>query len=298
MNYSQLVDTLALLPNPEDYFQGMGEISFSPPHNILMFYRNTLSFIELHANSEFFYRHHRHIILLNTGIPIQLQLDSETIALDSQSFIFLFPYQYHRFIIDRQDGLSLIFISFEMDDDLFLEDFRYIPRYFDDNSIMLVKQSLDAFLNGDGRKLPYILGSLILDLASKKKTTIDSVRGKLKSNRLVSEICREIYKNKSCTIKELSHSMGYSESHLRKSFRKSMGISLGQYIIEVRLSAAMYNLSNSEQLVSNIAELAGYESVYSFSRAFKNYLGISPLDYRKGRKPPKGHFLEKRPHPR
>ena len=280
MNCTELARRFAVLPIPQDYFQGIGEVLFSPPYNILMFYRNRLSIRESDLKIRYPYRHYRHLLILNTGVPIQLQLDSENIDLDFHSCIIVFPYQYHRFMLTQKEGFSLIFISFEMSDDLFLESFRYLPLEFSEHSIQLANDALEAFLNNDNRKISLLLTSLLLDVTDCQKSVNEERRGKIHSGGMVGDICRQVSKHKSCTIKELSHKMGYSESYLRKAFKKSMGIPLGQYIIEVRLSAAMYYLTRSNQLISEIAELVGYDSVYSLSRAFKVHIGISPSAYR------------------
>ncbi len=39
-------------------------------------------------------------------------------------------------------------------------------------------------------------------------------------------------------------------------------------------------LANTEEQVSRIGELCGYESVYSLSRAFRTHIGIPPSTYR------------------
>lgn len=280
MNCSELSSSFANLPNPVDYFQGLGENFFSPPRNILFFYRNKIDATELQLHTDF---HYRNLLVLNTGDPVRIQLDGRLIYLDRQSFILIFPYQYHRFMVEKEEGLSLIFMSFEMSDSLYLESFRYMPKSFDENTMDLVNSSLEAFKSGDIMNLPFQAGALLADFANKDKIITDERFDRMKSSRLVSELCRRIYKNKSTNIKELSHKLGYSESYLRKSFRKVMGIALGQYIIEVRLTAAMYYLSTSERSVSEITELVGYDSIYSLSRAFKVHVGLSPSAYRQER---------------
>ncbi len=72
-----------------------------------------------------------------------------------------------------------------------------------------------------------------------------------------------------------------SVSHYTALFKKTMGVSPGQYIIQLRMDAACDLLSNSEFNVTQIASMLGFKDCYFFSRLFKNRMNISPLKYRK-----------------
>ena len=61
-------------------------------------------------------------------------------------------------------------------------------------------------------------------------------------NKLLEEITHEIITNKIFTVKELSSKLRLSEGYLRLFFKKMMQITLGTYIIEVRMN--MYPVSN------------------------------------------------------
>ena len=84
----------------------------------------------------------------------------------------------------------------------------------------------------------------------------------------------------SLTISDIARELGYSVSHLRAVFRDRLGVSLGRYMRESRLSEAAQLLQNSESNVSEIGERCGFESLYAFSRAFRKAYGIPPRAYR------------------
>ncbi|MDC7244026.1 MAG: helix-turn-helix transcriptional regulator, partial [Sphaerochaetaceae bacterium] len=71
-----------------------------------------------------------------------------------------------------------------------------------------------------------------------------------------------------------------SENYIRRFFKKKMGITLGSYIIELRISKSLFYLFKKEYLISEIAELCGYETIYSYSRAFKQIMKCSPKQFR------------------
>jgi len=86
--------------------------------------------------------------------------------------------------------------------------------------------------------------------------------------------------HRAVTIGDLAEELGYSVSHLRAVFRDRLGVSLGRYMRESRLSEAAKLLQNSEFNVGEIGERCGFESLYAFSRAFRKAYGLPPRSYR------------------
>ncbi len=82
-------------------------------------------------------------------------------------------------------------------------------------------------------------------------------------------------------IKSISAHLKMSESNLRLRFRKENGVSLGKYLQRLKLENAQYSLKNTQQSISEISTICGYDSVFSFSRFFKAKTGMSPLQWRK-----------------
>jgi AraC-like DNA-binding protein len=52
-----------------------------------------------------------------------------------------------------------------------------------------------------------------------------------------------------------------------------------EFLIETRLRVAQDLLLNSNNTIGEIAEITGYDSIYSFSRIFKQFHGLSPRDW-------------------
>lgn len=79
---------------------------------------------------------------------------------------------------------------------------------------------------------------------------------------------------------ELSRRLGYSESHLRRSFREVFGIGPGQYRDHRRLQRAALLLLRSDLQIIEISEQCGYKSHSVFTRAFNAHFGCPPRTYR------------------
>ena len=82
----------------------------------------------------------------------------------------------------------------------------------------------------------------------------------------------------------ISQNINISEVYLRKLFAAKYNISPKQYILDVRMQKAKRLLTESEYSISAIAEECGFSSVYSFSRAFKEKIALSPTEYAKKNK--------------
>lgn len=88
---------------------------------------------------------------------------------------------------------------------------------------------------------------------------------------------KEHYMEQELSVKTLAQHLFVTDTYLSASFKKSMGISLVQYITQCRLEKARELLRGGDQEVSKVALMVGYSDEYYFSRCFKKYFGISPF---------------------
>ncbi|GHT59963.1 hypothetical protein FACS1894109_16850 [Spirochaetia bacterium] len=71
-----------------------------------------------------------------------------------------------------------------------------------------------------------------------------------------------------------------SSRHLARCFQELYGKSPHEFLMETRLQAAKELLRNASNNISEVAERTGYDTIYSFSRAFKHFYGVSPREWR------------------
>ncbi|MBQ3028250.1 MAG: helix-turn-helix transcriptional regulator, partial [Lachnospiraceae bacterium] len=83
-----------------------------------------------------------------------------------------------------------------------------------------------------------------------------------------------------CSLKKLAEKTEYDYAYLSRIFRKIVGISYNTYVNHYRLSHACYLMENTDFSIIQCALESGYESVRSFNRNFKAYLGMTPTEYR------------------
>jgi AraC family transcriptional regulator len=82
-------------------------------------------------------------------------------------------------------------------------------------------------------------------------------------------------------LEKLSDIASYSPFHFQKEFKKMVGESPLQYVKRLRLEKTAHYLVIFPNLnISDIAAGSGFSSLSTFSRAFKDWFGLSPEAYR------------------
>ncbi|GAA3406835.1 exo-alpha-sialidase [Paenibacillus hodogayensis] len=80
-------------------------------------------------------------------------------------------------------------------------------------------------------------------------------------------------------LKEVSEVSGYSLPHLSRLFVKELGDNLRGFYTKRKWLKAMELLEEGSGTVTKVASMMQYESIHTFSRAFRKATGLSPLQY-------------------
>lgn len=82
------------------------------------------------------------------------------------------------------------------------------------------------------------------------------------------------------TIQELAIEAGMNRTKLQYGFKQLFGTSIYSYQVQLRMEKAKKLLEDSERPVKQIALLSGYNTISSFSAAFKKIFKLSPSQWR------------------
>ena len=85
------------------------------------------------------------------------------------------------------------------------------------------------------------------------------------------------------SLAELAAISALSISQFKVLFRRQTRMTLGRYLLMLRMEKARALLVNTDMPVNLVAEQTGYRDQSAFSRRFRSYHGMSPGKYKQGK---------------
>ena len=82
------------------------------------------------------------------------------------------------------------------------------------------------------------------------------------------------------TVEDLAKALYISRSHLSTIFKQKTGENLSQFIMRQKIEEAKKLLKTSKKSAIDIAFYLGFSSQSHFSRTFKEYVHMTPNEYR------------------
>ncbi|MFC1584385.1 helix-turn-helix domain-containing protein [Fibrobacterota bacterium] len=270
------------IPSPRSYFKGISSVQFELPKNLIVFHRHRSRDLgkELHF-------HHRFVLIINLETAGKVVIDSRIFDFGPGYALLIFPHQYHHYLDIDSTSINWLCITFEIYDTTPLEPMRNSQLELSNPCYVYLQHLLDNYHHKENVKnnnfiqMFLLAGLILMELLNNCSRTAS--RRYFSRSSLIDRVNGYIWKNigRQIKLEKIAKSFSLSESHLRYLFRKKMGISIGVYIKQLRINRARSFLISSSLNVSEIAYRCGYDSLYSFSRAFKKCTGTSPLSYKK-----------------
>ncbi|WP_028306999.1 response regulator [Desulfitibacter alkalitolerans] len=118
-----------------------------------------------------------------------------------------------------------------------------------------------------------LLSDMVLTITEHKKDRTQQVI------HVVKEYIDDNYADSSLSLNQVADYIGISSFYLSKCFKKVEGINFKEYLIKVRINRAKHLMRVEKKTVQEAAFAVGYTDPNYFSRAFKNYVGVSPKEY-------------------
>lgn len=128
-----------------------------------------------------------------------------------------------------------------------------------------------------------LLNLILLDIIRRKNQYLPQSDSK-KSNSIAQQVALFIHLHyrEQLTLKDISSHFSYTHNHLSKLFQNTFNMSITQYLCKTRLEQAEKLLLCSDLTVTEISNEAGFPSISTFFRVFKQQRGISPKEFQRG----------------
>ena len=162
------------------------------------------------------------------------------------------------------------------------------PHYFKLRSNEELNVILNSIVSGfAGRNIPLLrikVLELLLFLSSPDTTDLKELPAYLNKKNVA--LAKAVYAaltqdlSRHLTLEQLAAEFDSGITSLKKSFKSVYGISVYQYLKDLRLQEAQRQLRETDLSVSSIAFSVGYANSSKFSSSFKAKFGISPTMYR------------------
>ncbi len=128
------------------------------------------------------------------------------------------------------------------------------------------------------------------EMLAKVQTKLDKERKKAQIQNLVdqgqrSELEEAIHArlaDSELSLKSLAFQLGFSSSYLSVLIKKELGLPFQDYLIQERMKKAKLLLLTTDLKIYEIAEQVGFEDMNYFSQRFKQVVGLTPRQFKKG----------------
>ncbi len=282
-----LKEQVLTLAQPEDYFSGLSWTGHLLPEEILAFKRvrqdhATSGWEGISAKAGRYDQHRRFVFLMPIDGEGKLGVESEVWPVKEGEALLLFPHQIH-YYVEVPEFFCWLFITFELrpEDVLKVEKLRGGPRQLRPGLEKAVASFLDLYQKENGLGASAALAHVLAELAH--GVQVQRPNEEVVERGIIGRVKRYVMGNLEGELSnpQLAEQMRVSESYLRAVFRDETGVSLGHFVRSARLVRASYLLEEGKLGVNDIATCCGFQSVASFTRAFRRTYEMTPSSYRK-----------------
>lgn len=128
----------------------------------------------------------------------------------------------------------------------------------------------------------YLIMDALVSGSSSRRRTQGGKRAQFYTNEAVTFIAQNY--SRAITVEDMARRCNLDRSYFGKVFRDVLGQSPQEFLIQYRMEKAAELLKITDLSVGEISRQVGYPNQLHFSRAFKNFYGISPRTYRQNNK--------------
>lgn len=221
------------------------------------------------------------LVIQISGIVQYDIADSLSITLSPGSVLYLQKGQPYRVINHTPSDILVECVNFHLLSDPAVSAFSCKPQNFPKWQKMFSElyarwTNQEPGYYADCRAIVYRL----LAMLDKQQSSQYVPPSRLRTIYDASSYMRQNLHDPTLSIEGAAQMHNMSTAYFRKQFHTVFGLAPKQYLISLRISQAKTLLTTTNLTVSQIAESVGFESIYHFSKTFKQITGTSPSMYR------------------
>lgn len=231
-----------------------------------------------------------HFVLLVIRSHATFRIADDTFKVTPPSAVLLAPSVPHTYG-NPQGDYSDDWLHFETDDPRFLSGFSKIcnrPFHLIDRSVLtfciyqLVRETAYGTEPYKSENISSLFTLLFNQLLNSYENSI-CLQPKNPYQRQLENIRMEMEHSIAAkpTIRHYAARLNVSESYFQYLYKQLFAISFQQDLIQMRISYAKELLRDSSFSMSQVAELCGYSNETHFYRQFRQYVQLSPYQYKK-----------------
>lgn len=226
-----------------------------------------------------------HFVLKGEGTIVQGETKKQ---LKEGDLFCLFPNQTHQYITDPTNPLELFWLAFDGKQAISLlyrigisQHTLVIDRLMNKDIISVLDELAHHFIHNlkdhelNRMSIIYkLFHHISIQTKARHLTPVTTINWIQESKKYM-----DMHFADEITVKDVAKYAGIHRSHFTTSFVKEVGITPVQYLLSLKMSRASQMISEDSFTITEIAYSLGYSDLYSFSRAFKNYYGVSPKKF-------------------
>lgn len=263
--------------------------------------KNGISYRYVHSDTEYFRPHYHdyyELFLLLDGKATHI-VNGKHIPLTRGMLVFIRPDDVHDYVIRENSAFSMLNVTFTQKTLDML--FQYLGDGFPCKSLLGAKMPPQVALNDN--EFEYVLSHMTTirtidgDDGERMGTSLRVLLFRIFTRffadfaennvpelpKWLAELCDEMSRNGNFTygIPRMLELSGRSREHLSRSVKKYMGVTLSEFINDMRLRFICNMLKNSNHDIAEIIFESGFGNISWASELFKKKYGITMSEYRK-----------------
>ena len=210
--------------------------------------------------------------------------------IEAGTIFMLFPGEWHTFYPDKETGWNDHWVGFNGS----IIDYKIKAGFFTfkncvfrigvDEQIINTYHDILDIVSSEKKGYQQMAAGLVFSLIGRVYyEDLNHSFGDSYMTRIINQ-AKAIMKedtNESHTLEDIAESLNISYSLFRREFKRTCGISPGQYRQNLKLAKAKEMLYSTNLSIAQIANKLNFECLGQFSTFFRKKAGVPPLEYRK-----------------